>query len=152
MASREREKKIYIRDEEERFRRKANVPARLLRFFRHASFRVKESNKGVVKVVEMCCGTNECNDDSKEKGRKKKHIFCTGNVFRVLYETLNSARERKKTSGIRHKKTRCCALKVSSSSSWEEDTCRPTCDERRRRRQKQQQHHHHHLLKKRRRP
>ena len=93
MASRVRETKIYIRDEEERFRRKANVPARLLRFFRHASFRVKESNKGVVKVVEMCCGTNECNDDSKEKGRKKKHIFCKGNVFRVLYETLNVLRK-----------------------------------------------------------
>jgi len=74
VASREREKKIYIRDEEERFRRKANLPARLLRFFRHASFRVKESNKGVVKVVEMC-GTNECTTTPKRKEEKKNTFF-----------------------------------------------------------------------------
>ena len=74
MASREREKNIYIRDEEERFRRKANLPARLLRFFRHASFRVE--SKGVVVVVVEMCGTNVLLH-SKEEGRKKHHIFCT---------------------------------------------------------------------------
>ena len=62
-------------NEEERFRRKANLPARLLRFFRHASFRV--DSKGVV-VVEIC-GTHALY--SKE-GRKKHHVL-QGNVFRV---------------------------------------------------------------------
>ena len=105
MASREREK-IYIYDEEERFRRKANLPARLLRFFRHASFRVKVGMQE--SSSSRCFGTNAATTPKRKE--EKKHIFCKGNMFRVYIRNPKwcTRKEVGKHRKIRTQKTRCC--------------------------------------------
>ena len=92
MASREREYiYIYIYNEEKRIYLHGCFDSfGMLRF----ASRVKESSSSRC-VAQM--------NALLQRRKKKKTHFLQGNVFRV-YETLNGERERKKTSGIRHKK------------------------------------------------